>query len=207
MSIAFIATTRLTPHRRIHASGRAAIIDATYAAFVKSARGRRVMKELKAIKAGIVSDIRVRETVALGKSRTLDASLHLQLCIERLLTGPGTVDDLGEVHSWLGHMLYCCIRRRKHYKPGNIERAHLDHAIRTICAGRRAGLSAWLRHLRLGKMGFAGKEIQPFKQGCAEGFFVSERISASELRVAYRFAADKCRRQGLTKKASDYRYL
>jgi len=187
-------------HRRSCAAGRAILVDAVYAAFAKSNRGRHVKQSLLAIKAGVMSTHTVDKLQARGQRGTLNAHLYLQEHICDLLEGRGTVDTLSLLHSWIGHMLYCCAHRRKGYKPGHIERAWLDHSIRQLCAGRRATLSAWLRYQRTARVGFAGPELAPFKGGCAEGFFVAERISKTELRAAYAFADAKAVRQGLTLK-------
>ena len=185
-------------HRRVCAAGKAILNDATYAAFARSNRGRYVMKELRAIKAGVISNHTVDKLLPRGQRGTLNAHLYLQEHIGDLLEGRGTVDTLGLLHSWMGHMLYCCVHRRKAYKRGHIERAWLDHSIRQLCAGRRATFSAWLRYQRTARVGFAGLELTPFKEGCAEGFFVAERISKSELQAADEFADAKAARQGLT---------
>lgn len=185
-------------HRRSCAAGRALLAEAVFAAFTRSNRGRHAMKELRAIKAGVMTTHTVDKLQARGKRGTLNAHLYLQEHIGDLLEGRGTVDTLSLLHSWLGHMLYCCVHRRKGYKAGHIERAWLDHSIRQLCAGRRATFSAWLRYQRTTRVGFAGPELAPFKEGCAEGFFVAERISKTELRAAYAFADAKAARQGLT---------
>ena len=194
----FISTALHLRHRRICPAGKAKIIDATYAAFVKSRRGQRVLGTLKAIKAGVIADRTTDELRAQGKAGTLDASIYVHQHIGDMLEGRGTVDTINLLHSWMGHMLYCCIQRCKRYKAGHIERAWLDHSIRALCAGRRALFCAWQREQRTARVGFAGVELEPFKKGCSEGFFVSERISKSELRAAFRFADAKAKRQGLT---------
>lgn len=185
-------------HRRICPAAKARLIDAAYAAFVKSNRGRHAMKSLRAIKAGVITSHTVDKLQARGKSGTLHAHIYVEQHIGDLLGGRGTVDALSLLHSWMGHMLYCCIQRTKGYRRGHIERAWLDQSMRALCAGRRAVFSVWQRELRTGRVGFAGPELAPFKDACGEAFFVAERISKSELRAAYVFADAKAARQGLT---------
>ena len=185
-------------HRRICPSARALLVEATYEAFVRSHRGRLASKQMRAVKAGVMANITVDKLQARGKRGTLNAHIYLEQHIGDLIEGRGTVDTLCLLHSWMGHMLFCCVRRAKGYKSGHIERAWLAYAIRALCAGRRSIYSAWQRQKRTGRVGFAGREIAPFKEGCKEGFFVAEHISKSELRAAYAFADAKAARQGLT---------
>lgn len=184
-------------HCRISKQAKARLIEATYAAFVKSSRGQRVAKQLKAIKTGVISSHVIDKIQPRGKSGTLNAHIYMHQHVGDLLEGRANTDTLSLLHSWMGHMLYCCIQRTKGYKRGHIERAWLDHSIRALCAGRRAVFSAWQRELRIGKVGLAGPEIAPFKDGCTEAFFVAEKISKSELRAAFKFSDDKAARQGL----------
>lgn len=190
-------------HRSICQEAKARLVDATYAAFVKSNRGRRALKTLGAIKAGVIAHRTVDSLQPRGKAGTLNAHIYVEQHIGDLLEGQGTTDTLSLLHSWMGHMLYCCIQRTRGYKRGHIERAWLDRSMRALCAGRRAVFSAWQRELRTSRVGFSGPELAPFKAGCAEGFFVAERISKSELRAAYAFADAKAARQGLTLKSVD----
>ncbi len=185
-------------HRRVCASARVMLVDAVYEAFTRSHRGKKAMHQMRAVKAGVIAAATVDKLQARGKRGTLEPHLFIQNQIGDMLEGRGTIDTLSRLHSWMGHMFFCCAARRKNYKPGHIERAWLNHSIRQLCAGRRATYWAWQRFKRTQKIGFTGQELQTFKQGCAEAFFVAERVSKSELRDAYAFADAKAKRQGLT---------
>lgn len=197
MSKPIIKSPRLR-HRRICASARVMLVDAVYEAFTRSHRGKKAMHQMRAVKAGVMAAATVDKLQARGKRGTLEPHLFIQNQIGDMLEGRGTVDTLSLLHSWMGHMLFWCVTRRKKYKAGNVERAWLTHSIRQLCAGRRATYWAWLRFNRTRQLGFTGPELTMFKQGCAEAFFVAERVSKAELRDAYAFADAKAKRQGLT---------
>lgn len=185
-------------HRRVCESARIMLTNAVYEAFTRSHRGKKAMHQMRVVKAGVMAAATVDKLQARGKRGTLEPHLFIQNQIGDMLEGRGTVDTLSLLHSWMGHMLFWCVTRRKKYKAGNIERAWLTHSIRQLCAGRRATYWAWLRYKRTQKLGFTGPELMMFKQGCAEAFFVAERVSKAELRDAYAFADAKAKRQGLT---------
>lgn len=191
-----IAGPRLR-HRRVCQSARIMLTNAVYEAFTRSHRGKKAMHQMRAVKAGVMAAATVDKLQARGKRGTLEPHLFIQNQIGDMLEGRGTVDTLSLLHSWMGHMFFCCVARRKNYKPGHVERAWLNHSIRQLCAGRRATYFAWLRFKRTQKIGFTGQELQAFKQGCAEAFFVAERVSKVEMRDAYAFADAKAKRQGL----------
>lgn len=174
------------------------LVDAVYEAFTRSHRGKKAMHQMRSVKAGVMAAATVDKLQARGKRGTLEPHMFIQNQIGDMLEGRGTVDTLSLLHSWMGHMLFWCVTRRKKYKAGNVERAWLTHSIRQLCAGRRATYWAWLRFKRTRQLGFTGPELTMFKQGCAEAFFVAERVSKAELRDAYAFADAKAKRQGLT---------
>ena len=185
-------------HRRVCESARIMLTNAVYEAFTRSHRGKKAMHQMRAVKAGVIAAATVDKLQARGKRGTLEPHLFIQNQIGDMLEGRGTVDTLSLLHSWMGHMFFCCVQRRKNYKVGHVERAWLNHSIRQLCAGRRATYRAWLRFKLTQKLGFTGPELIMFKQGCAEAFFVAERVSKAELRDAYAFADAKAKRQGLT---------
>lgn len=185
-------------HRRVCESARTMLVDAVYEAFTRSHRGKKAMHQMRAVKGGVMAAATVDKLQARGKRGTLEPHLFIQNQIGDMLEGRGTVDTLSLLHSWMGHMLFWCVTRRKKYKAGNVERAWLTHSIRQLCAGRRATYWAWLRFKRTQKLRFTGPELTMFKQGCAEAFFVAERVSKVEMRNAYAFADAKAERQGLT---------
>lgn len=178
-------------------SARAAVKQSCYRAFTKSKLGgvtRKVMQELSRIHA----TTRVINEHASYKARQdISGTLFMREQQSALLTGKGTEEHLSLIHSWLGHLLYVAVQRIKRLSRGSVAYQELrQNTLRLICRARRALVNVWRRYVDTKRIGFKGPELWAFRTGYDEAELFAGHTSRAEMRAAFDYASDMCKRKG-----------
>ena len=114
-----------------------------------------------------------------------------------LLTGKGTEEHLSLIHSWLGHLLYVAVQRIKRLARGSVAYQELrQNTLRLICRARRALVNVWRRYVDTKRIGFKGPELWAFRTGYDEAELFAGHTSRAEMRAAFDYASDMCKRKG-----------
>lgn len=185
---------------------RSAVLNAIYHAFARSRRGLQLLAAMKATKHAKTAE-RLRNENASYEARGDFESLFYMIDVrDQLLDGQGNDDHLSLLHSWMGHLLYVAIQRAKQLPRGTIAYQELrQNTFVRLCRGRRALVRAWRRWAQTSKAGFAGADIQLFKQGFDEACLLSKHCSRKEIRAAFAYADHLAKTNGYKVVTADYR--
>ena len=157
---------------------------------------------------GIIAIERVlADNQSYGAQKNTDMELFIRLKTADMLSGAGDADSLSVLHSWLGHMLHVAISRATRLPRRAVAYQELrQNTSPMLCRGRRALRSCWLRLERIGKVGFAGREIEQFKRGIEEGVLLSKHASRKEMRAAFVYADKMAKIKNLKVKNVEFRH-
>ena len=178
-------------------SARAAVKQSCYRAFTKSKLGgvtRKVMQELSRIQATTRA---INEHASYKARQDISGTLFMREQQSALLTGKGTEEHLSLIHSWLGHLLYVAVQRIKRLARGSVAYQELrQNTLRLICRARRALVSVWRRYVDTQRIGFKGPELWAFRTRYDEAELFAGHTSRAEMRAAFDYASDMCKRKG-----------
>ncbi|MEG1281451.1 MAG: hypothetical protein RSD57_13475 [Comamonas sp.] len=185
---------------------RSAVLNAAYHAFARSHRGLQWLAAMKHVHRAKTYE-RVSNENASYEARGDFESLFYMIDVrDQLLSGQGNDDHLSLLHSWIGHLLYAAVQRAKQLPRNTIAYQELrQNTLPRICRGRRALINAWRRWVNTKRAGFAGPDLEPFRQGFDEACLLSKHLSRKELRAAFAYADHLAKTKGYKVVIANYR--
>ena len=178
-------------------AARTAVLQASYRAFTRSKMGRITLKVMQKVSRIQVVTKAINEHASYKARQDISGTIFMREQQATLLSGGGTEEHLGLIHSWLGHLLYVAVQRAKRLPRGSVAYQELrQNTLRLICRARRALVKVWRRYVDTKRIGFNGLELWAFRTGYDEAELFAGHTSRAEMRAAFDYASDMCKRKG-----------
>ena len=178
-------------------AARTAVLQASYRAFTRSKMGRITLKVMEKVSRIQVVTKAINEHASYKARQDISGTIFMREQQVTLLSGGGTEEHLNLIHSWLGHLLYVAVQRAKRLPRGTVAYQELrQNTLRLICKARRALVNVWRRYVDTKRIGFKGPELWAFRTGYDEAELFAGHTSRAEMRAAFDYASDMCKRKG-----------